>query len=124
MEQFRQFSCLLFLLLVFTISSKQSITPVLSSSIKTHFDNRIIEAIEFRGNQHIPSESILRTMRLKQGDIYDKQKLEIDLDRIRALLYADQGYIRMRLGQPTLEDTNHGLRIVISIDEGIFLSVW
>jgi outer membrane protein insertion porin family len=118
MEQFKQFSCLLFLLLVFTISSKQSITPGFSSSRQTPFDNRIIEAIEFRGNQNIPSESILQTMKLKQGDMYDKQKLEVDLDRIRVLLYADKGYIRTRLGQPILENTNHGLRIVIPVDEG------
>src|SRR6185436_1080351 len=64
-------------------------------------------------------------------DIYHKEKLESDLDRLRVLAYADHGYLKARFGEPRVEQVGkvgtwvplfghkgQGLKIVIPIDEG------
>ena len=64
-------------------------------------------------------------------DIYHKEKLDTDLDRLRVLVYADHGYLKARFGEPRVEEVGRigtwvplfghkgqGLKIVIPIDEG------
>jgi outer membrane protein insertion porin family len=97
--------------------------------------------IEFEGNQ-VFSDGYLRShMKLVKElglfttftskDIYHKEKLEADLDRLRVLVYADNGYLKTRFGEPRVEEVGkvgtwvplfghkgQGLKIVIPIDEG------
>src|SRR5205085_661633 len=64
-------------------------------------------------------------------DIYHKEKLEADLDRLRVLVYADNGYLKTRFGEPRVEEVGkvgswipivghkgQGLKIVIPVEEG------
>ena len=97
--------------------------------------------IEFEGNQVFSDTKLRSQMKLvkqmglfttfSSKDIYHKEKLEADLDRVRVLLYADNGYLKARFGEPRVEEVGHvgswvplvghkgqGLKIVIPIDEG------
>ncbi|MFL6276335.1 MAG: outer membrane protein assembly factor BamA [Blastocatellia bacterium] len=100
-----------------------------------------IADIEFEGNQ-IFSDGYLRShMKLvkemglfttfSSKDIYHKEKLEADLDRLRVLVYADAGYLKARFGEPRVEEVGkvgswvplighkgQGLKIVIPTEEG------
>ena len=97
--------------------------------------------IEFEGN-NVYSDSHLRgQMKLvkqlglfttfSSKDIYHKEKLQADLDRLRVLVYADNGYLRARFGEPRVEEVGkvgtwlpifghkgQGLKIVVPVDEG------
>jgi outer membrane protein insertion porin family len=97
--------------------------------------------IEFEGN-NVYSDAYLRShMKLvkevglfttfSSKDIYHKEKLEADLDRLRVLVYADNGYLKTRFGEPRVEPAGkvgtwvpifghkgQGLKIVIPVDEG------
>lgn len=97
--------------------------------------------IDFEGNS-IYSDSKLRSqMKLVKElglfttftskDIYHKEKLDADIDRLRVLVYADNGYLKARFGEPRVEEVGkvgtwvplighkgQGLKIVIPIDEG------
>ena len=97
--------------------------------------------IEFEGNKIFSSSHLRSQMKLvkKLGlfttfsskDIYHKEKLETDLDRLRVLVYADNGYLKARFGEPRVEDVGkvgtwlplighkgQGLKIIIPVDEG------
>ncbi|HZM85626.1 MAG TPA: outer membrane protein assembly factor BamA [Blastocatellia bacterium] len=97
--------------------------------------------IEFEGNKIFSSSHLRSQMKLvkKLGlfttfsskDIYHKEKLETDLDRLRVLVYADHGYLKARFGEPRVEDVGRvgtwvplighkgqGLKIVIPVEEG------
>jgi outer membrane protein insertion porin family len=100
-----------------------------------------IADIEFEGNT-VYSDGYLRShMKLvkqmglfttfSSKDIYHKEKLEADLDRLRVLVYADNGYLKTRFGDPRVEEVGkvgswipivghkgQGLKIVIPVDEG------
>jgi outer membrane protein insertion porin family len=100
-----------------------------------------IADIEFEGNK-VYSNGYLRShMKLvkqmglfttfSSKDIYHKEKLEADLDRLRVLVYADNGYLKTRFGDPRVEEVGkvgswipivghkgQGLKIVIPVDEG------
>jgi outer membrane protein insertion porin family len=100
-----------------------------------------IADIEFEGNT-VYSDGYLRShMKLvkqmglfttfSSKDIYHKEKLEADLDRLRVLVYADNGYLKTRFGEPRVEEVGkvgswipivghkgQGLKIVIPVDEG------
>jgi outer membrane protein insertion porin family len=83
-------------------------------------DGRKIVVLEFRGNEKFSSGTILEFMKYsRQGGSYYKERLENDLQRVRALLYADRGYLRAQFGEPEIEETNEGLRIVIPVEEGL-----
>jgi outer membrane protein insertion porin family len=100
-----------------------------------------IATIEFEGNK-VYSNSHLRS-RMKfvkevglfttftSKDIYHKEKLEADLDRLRVLTYADNGYLKAQFGEPRVEQVGkvgnwlpivghkgQGLKIVIPVTEG------
>jgi outer membrane protein insertion porin family len=100
-----------------------------------------VAGIEFEGNKIFSSSHLRSQMKLvkKLGlfttfsskDIYHKEKLETDLDRLRVLVYADHGYLKARFGEPRVEDVGRvgtwvplfghkgqGLKIVIPVDEG------
>lgn len=100
-----------------------------------------VAAVEFEGNKVFSSSHLRSQMKLvkqlgifttfSSKDIYHKEKLETDLDRLRVLVYADQGYLKARFGEPRVEEVGkvgtwiplfghkgQGLKIVIPIDEG------
>ena len=100
-----------------------------------------IAAIEFEGNRVFSTETLRRKMKLvkqvglfttfSSKDVYHKERLQADLDRLRVLLYADNGYLRTRFGEPRVEEVGEigsgvplvghngqGLKIVIPVEEG------
>ncbi|MCI0485254.1 MAG: outer membrane protein assembly factor BamA [Blastocatellia bacterium] len=100
-----------------------------------------IADIEFEGN-NIYSDSDLRgEMKLVKKvslfttftskDIYHKEKLLADMERLRVLTYVDNGYLRARFGEPRVEEVGRvgnwlpiighkgeGLKIIIPVEEG------
>jgi outer membrane protein insertion porin family len=97
--------------------------------------------IEFEGNSVYSDDKLRGSMKfVKQvgllttfssKDIYHKEKLQIDLDRLRVLTYADNGFLQARFGEPRVEQVGkvgswvplighkgEGLKIIIPINEG------
>ncbi len=97
--------------------------------------------IEFEGNNVFSDSHLRKHMKLVKEvgwlttftskDIYHKEKLETDLQRLRALVYSDAGYLRVNFGEPRVEQVGkvgtwvplfghkgQGLKIVIPIEEG------
>jgi outer membrane protein insertion porin family len=100
-----------------------------------------VAEIDFEGNKVFSDSHLRKHMKLVKEvglfttftskDIYHKEKLESDLQRLRALVYADNGYLRVNFGEPRVEQVGRvgswipifghkgeGLKIVIPIDEG------
>ncbi|HLG18006.1 MAG TPA: outer membrane protein assembly factor BamA [Blastocatellia bacterium] len=100
-----------------------------------------VATVDFEGNKVYSDSHLRKKMKLvkqlglfttfSSKDIYHKEKLEADLDRLRVLVYADNGYLRARFGEPRVEDIGkvgswmpvighkgQGLKIVIPVDEG------
>src|SRR5262249_1570033 len=100
---------------------------------------RIVK-IAFEGNKVFSDRKLRKAMKLvKQSslftlfsskDIYDKAKLDEDLQRVRISM-GEKGYIRPRIGEPELEDAGkvglpipligrrgQGIKIKIPIEEG------
>ena len=100
-----------------------------------------VAKIEFDGNSVFSDGKLRKGMKyVKQAgffttfsskDIYHKEKLDVDLNRLRALLYSDSGYLRVRFGEPKTEDVGNvgswvpivghkgrGLKLIIPVDEG------
>jgi len=97
--------------------------------------------IEFQGNKVFSTSYLRSQMKLVKElglfttftskDIYHKEKLESDLDRLRVLVYADRGYLKAHFGDPQVEEVGQvgtwvplighkgrGIKIVIPVDEG------
>jgi outer membrane protein insertion porin family len=97
--------------------------------------------IEFRGNKVFSSSTLRSHMKyVKQvgllttftsKDIYHKEKLATDLDRLRVLIYADHGYLQAHFGEPKVESAGdvgtwvpifghkgEGIKIIIPVIEG------
>ncbi|MEK6299497.1 MAG: outer membrane protein assembly factor BamA [Acidobacteriota bacterium] len=100
-----------------------------------------VAKIEFEGNKVFSSSHLRKHMKLvkevgllttfSSKDIYHKEKFEADLDRLRVLVYADEGYLKAKFGEPRVEEVGdvgnwmpiighkgRGLKIVIPIEEG------
>jgi outer membrane protein insertion porin family len=100
-----------------------------------------VAKIEFEGNKVFSDSYLRRHMKyVKQvgllttfssKDIYHKEKLQADLERLRVLVYAEHGYLKARFGEPKVEDAGRvgswvpifghkgrGLKIVIPVEEG------
>ena len=100
-----------------------------------------VATIEFEGNKVFSGAYLRSQMKLVKQlglfttftskDIYHKDKLEADLDRVRVLVYADHGYLRAHFGDPRVEEVGQvgtwiplighkgrGIKIVIPVDEG------
>lgn len=109
-----------------------------------------VASIEFEGNKVFSSSYLRGQMKyvkqvgiinsIASKDIYHKEKLATDLDRLRVLVYADHGYLQCRFGDPRVEGTGEidshppipflgphipfishkgeGLKIVIPVNEG------
>ena len=100
---------------------------------------RIVK-IDFDGNQVFSDRKLRKSMKLvKQSsflttfnskDIYDKRKLDEDLQRVRIFL-GEKGYIRPQIGEPKLENVGkvgkpipifgrkgEGVKVEIPINEG------
>src|SRR4030095_11196765 len=73
-----------------------------------------VATVEFEGNKVFSSSYLRKQMKLvkelglfttfSSKDIYHKEKLETDLDRLRVLVYADHGYLKARFGDPRVEE--------------------
>lgn len=97
--------------------------------------------IEFEGNKIFSSSYLRSQMKLVKQlglfttftskDIYHKDKLDTDLDRLRVLVYADHGYLRAHFGDPRVEEVGQvgtwvpifghkgrGIKIVVPVSEG------
>lgn len=97
--------------------------------------------IDFEGNNVYSDDKLRSRMKFvkevgllttfSSKDIYNKEKLQVDLDRLRVLTYADNGYLQARFGEPHVEQAGkvgswvplighkgEGLKIVIPITEG------
>jgi outer membrane protein insertion porin family len=100
-----------------------------------------VATIEFQGNKVFSTSYLRSQMKLVKElglfttftskDIYHKEKLETDLDRLRVLIYADRGYLKAHFGDPQVEEVGkvgtwvplvghkgRGIKIVIPVDEG------
>jgi outer membrane protein insertion porin family len=100
-----------------------------------------VATIEFQGNKVFSTSYLRSQMKLVKElgllttftskDIYHKEKLETDLDRLRVLVYADHGYLKAHFGDPQVEEVGQvgtflplighkgrGIKIVIPVDEG------
>src|SRR5713101_2510227 len=100
-----------------------------------------VATVEFEGNKVFSGSYLRSQMKLvkqlglfttfSSKDIYHKEKLDTDLDRLRVLVYADHGYLKARFGEPRVEEVGRigtwvpifghkgqGLKIVIPVDEG------
>ncbi len=87
---------------------------------KLPFEGLPIASIEFRGNKVFSSEKILNSLQLvKIGDSYSDELLQSDLDRMRVLLYVDNGYLQARFHEPEFENTLNGVKITISVEENV-----
>lgn len=100
-----------------------------------------VAEIEFEGNnvysddklkgqmKYVKEVGLLTTFGSK--DIYHKEKLQSDLDRLRVLTYVDNGYLQARFGEPRVEQVGkvgtwvpifghkgEGLKLVIPVTEG------
>lgn len=81
---------------------------------------RRVTAIELRGNRQIPSETILDFFKLtKVGDVYDKGKLNVDLDRARVELYGARGFLKARFNVSEVEDAGGGVKLVLAVEEDV-----
>src|SRR5262249_45101966 len=97
--------------------------------------------INFEGNNVYSDDKLRSKMKFvkevgllttfSSKDIYNKEKLQVDLDRLRVLTYADNGYLQTRFGEPRVESAGHvgswvplighkgeGLKIIIPVVEG------
>jgi outer membrane protein insertion porin family len=100
-----------------------------------------VSKIDFEGNKVFSDSKLRKKMKyVKESgfwtvftskDIYHREKLATDLDRLRVLLYADNGYLRARFGEPRVEDLGRvgswipifgrkgrGLKLIIPVEEG------
>lgn len=100
-----------------------------------------VATIEFEGCKVFSASYLRSQMKLvkqlglfttfSSKDIYHKEKLETDLDRLRVLVYADHGYLKAHFGDPRVEEVGQvgtwvplvghkgrGIKIVIPVDEG------
>jgi outer membrane protein insertion porin family len=92
--------------------------------------NNVYDDDKLRGNMKFVKEVGLLTI-FGSKDIYHKEKLQTDLDRLRVLTYVDNGYLQARFGEPRVEQVGkvgnwvplighkgEGLKLVIPITEG------
>jgi outer membrane protein insertion porin family len=86
---------------------------------KSPYAGRQIGSLAFRGNQHVPSATILDFLEVKKGDPYSAERFESDMDRLRVLLFGRRGYLKATVGEPQIEDSLNGLEIVVPIQEGV-----
>src|SRR5712692_2564392 len=100
-----------------------------------------VATIEFEGNKIFSTSYLRSQMKLVKElglfttftskDIYHKEKLDADLDRLRVLVYADHGYLKAHFGEPRVEEVGQigtwvplfghkgrGLKVIIPVDEG------
>ncbi|NDG85408.1 MAG: hypothetical protein EBX52_10295, partial [Proteobacteria bacterium] len=84
-----------------------------------------VQAIEFRGNHAIPSESLAKSLGIQEGDPLDLSKLEDGLDRIKRA-YRALGYLDFRFSNEgensesivSYSEKNQIAYLSLEIDEG------
>ncbi len=82
---------------------------------KQYFVGRVVIA----GNNVVASEDILKGMEeIRQGKVFSREKLTVDLSRIRAL-YFDKGYIFADIRESTSLDPEAGnVEVKLEVEEG------
>ena len=134
-----------------TVETEDISKTAISLTFKVNEGPRVrVAHIDFEGNKVFSSAYLRGQMKyvkqvgiissIASKDIYHKEKLATDLDRLRVLVYADHGYLQARFGEPRVEgvgevDTHppipflgphipfishkgEGLKIIIPINEG------
>lgn len=94
-----------------------------------------LRRIEFRGNDHLDDDELRKGLQTRawswkslvthywdHSGVYAEPLFFQDLDRIQRR-YMDEGYIRVRVGEPEVEITDDGLVVVVPITEGPRYSV-
>ena len=77
-----------------------------------------LKAIEFHGNEVIPSDELRQQFKIADGDIFNVEKIRQGLDDIRRL-YASRGYINFTPVPNTEADEKSGfVTLTIDADEG------
>ena len=85
-----------------------------------------ITKIDFQGNKSISSSELRSNITTHQHNllsfffdtgVLDQKKLQDDVDRITALYY-NQGYLNVRVSEPTVTRTGNSLTVVFNIAEG------
>ncbi len=124
------------------VAETEAISPTaVTLHFRTEEGERVrIAHIEFEGNTAFSSGDLRSQMKLVKEaglisgltskDIYDKEKLKYDLDRVRFFYYS-KGYMNARLGEPRIEEAgetgsgvpffggkDRGLRVVVPVEEG------
>lgn len=118
-------------------AESEEISP---TAVALHFrtvegDRVRIAKIEFEGNQAFDDGRLRDEMKivkeagiisgLTSKDIYDKKRLEYELDRVR-LFYYDHGYLNVKFGEPVVEEAGRvgsGLPLVGGKDKGLKITV-
>ncbi len=103
------------------LSTVQRLTqnPLANKEQKQPYEGHRIFSLEFRGNQHFSSETLLEFMKTQHGESYYAEQLEDDEDRLRVLVLGRRGYLRASFDSHEIQDTISGLRIVVQMHEGI-----
>ena len=74
-----------------------------------------VGSIDINGNSIISNKEILKVMeKIKEGDVFSREKLSIDLSKIRTL-YFDRGYIFANVNEATALDSDNG-KVAIKLD--------
>ena len=91
-------------------------------------ENKIskIKKISFSGNKHIKDKNLKRIMETREKNflsfitnagIFKEEAFQKDLDRLMAFHY-NEGYIKAKVGEPTIIHEEKDIYITIPIDEG------
>lgn len=124
------------------VAETEAISPTaVTLHFKTDEGDRVrVAHIEFEGNKAFSNGDLRGQMKLVKEaglisgltskDIYDKEKLKYDLDRVRFFYYS-KGYMNARLGEPRIEEAgetgsgipliggkDRGLRVIVPVEEG------
>lgn len=105
-------------------STQYSVRSLAQGRVEVNFDIKEgkryrVGSLNFMGNQVISSKELLKSMEeIKQGGIFSRQKLSVDLANIRTL-YFDRGYIFANVTESTSLDPDTGkVDIKVEIVEG------
>ena len=81
-----------------------------------------IKKIVFRGNRSVEKEELLDQLKTRQGNKYDYQVLDKDIDGLRKF-YKDKGYLTVEIDEPQLKPVENQVEILINITEGAKITV-
>jgi outer membrane protein insertion porin family len=99
---------------------KRKVDELLTPKEKLPFEGRTIASLNLRGNTAFSTQALKDFLKYaKEGDAYHAESLQVALDLLRVQLYADNGYLQTRFGEPAITEAPEGLYITIQINEGL-----